>query len=57
MTSTPEEPLSDDDMTTVPAGDPTQGIGDSDSTDSDGTDGDATDTTDGDGSDSDGTDA
>lgn len=54
-----EEPLSDDDMTTAPAGDPTQGLGggDADGTDGDGTDGDATDTTDGDASDGDGTDA
>lgn len=54
MTTTPEEPLGDDDMTTAPAGDPTppgdaDGT-DSDGTDSDGTDGDATDTTDGDAS-------
>ena len=48
MTSTPEEPLSDEDMTTAPAGDPTQGVGDADGTD--GGDGDATDTTDGDAS-------
>ena len=50
MTTTPEEPLGDDDMTTAPAGDPTP-PGDADGTDSDGTDGDATDTTDGDASD------
>ena len=55
----PEEPLSDDDMTTTPADDPqptgdadgTDGdSGDADGTDADGTDGDASDTTDGDAS-------
>ncbi|RHW28188.1 hypothetical protein D0Z08_04165 [Nocardioides immobilis] len=50
MTETPEEPLSDDDMTTSPAGGSEPGLGDAD-----GTDGDATDTTDG--TDSDGTDS
>ena len=45
MTTTPEEPLSDDDMTTTPAGDAGLGGGDAD-----GTDGDSTDTTDGDAS-------
>lgn len=58
MTETPEEPLSDDDMSTSPAGGSQPGLGDAD-----GTDGDATDTTDGtdsdgtDGTDSDGTDS
>jgi hypothetical protein len=46
----PEEPLSDDDMTTTPADDP-QPMGDAD-----GTDGDAADSTDGDSGDADGTD-
>ena len=53
MTTTPEEPLGDDDMSTTPAGDAGVGGGDADGTDggdSDGTDGDATDTTDGDAS-------
>ena len=58
MTTTPEEPLGDDDMSTTPAGDGGLGGGDadgtdggdSDGTDSDGTDGDSTDTTDGDAS-------
>ncbi len=57
MTTTPDEPLSDDDMTTVPAGDGGLGGGDADGTDgtdggdADGTDGDAsTDTTDSDAS-------
>jgi hypothetical protein len=60
MTTTPEEPLTDNDMTTAPSGDPRPPGGDadgtdsdgtdSDGTDSDGTDGDATDTTDGDAS-------
>ncbi len=66
MTTTPEEPLSDDDMTTAPAGDPTVGLGgDADGTDggdADGTDGGDADGTDGgdadgtDGGDADGTD-
>src|SRR3546814_10689033 len=52
MTTTPEEPLNDDDMATVPAGGgPALGG------DADGTDGDATDTTAGDATDSDGTDS
>ena len=42
MTSTPDEPLNDDDMTTAAAG-PTPPIGDADGTDSDGTDTDAVD--------------
>lgn len=58
MTTTPEEPLSDEDMSTTPAGDAGLGGGDadgtdggdSDGTDSDGTDGDSTDTSDGDAS-------
>ena len=64
MTTTPDEPLGDDDMTTAPAGDPGTGGGDADGTDgggdadgtdgdasdSDGTDGDASDVTDGDAS-------
>ena len=54
MTTTPGEPLKDDDMTTSGAGS-TPPIGDADgtdggATDTDGTDGDATDTTDGDAS-------
>ncbi|MCW2844784.1 MAG: hypothetical protein JWN22_2700 [Nocardioides sp.] len=52
MTTTPEEPLNDDDMTTSGAGS-TPPAGDADGTDggdADGTDGDATDTTDGDAS-------
>ncbi len=58
MTTTPEEPLSDDDMTTVPAGDAGLGGGDADGTDggdADGTDGGDADGTDG--GDADGTDA
>ena len=59
--TTPDQPLSDDDMTTSGSGS-TPPVGDADGTDSlgadtDGTDGDATDTTDGDASDSDGTDS
>jgi hypothetical protein len=61
MTTTPEEPLGDDDMSTTPAGDAGLGGGDADGTDggdadgtdggdADGTDGDSTDTTDGDAS-------
>ena len=41
MTTTPEEPLSDDDMSTAPAGDAGLGGGDADGTDggdADGTD-------------------
>lgn len=58
---TPQEPLSDDDLTTEPTASSGPGVGDadgtdSDGTDSDGTDGDAADATDGDASDSDGTD-
>lgn len=63
MTTTPEEPLSDDQLSTTPTGDAEPMPGDADgtdgdSTDSDGTDGDSTDSdgTDGDASDSDGTD-
>ncbi len=59
MTTTPEEPLSDDDMTTVPAGDAGLGGGDADGTDggdADGTDGGDADGTDGDAGDADGTD-
>ena len=51
MTETPQEPLSDDDMSTTGAGDPPPAP-----QDADGTDGDATDTTDGDSTDADGTD-
>ena len=52
--TTPDQPLSDDDMTTSGSGS-TPPVGDADGTDSvgadtDGTDGDATDTTDGDAS-------
>jgi len=62
MTTTPEEPLSDDDMTTAPAGDPTPPAdadstdgsdadgADADGADADATDGDASDTSDGDAS-------
>ena len=61
MTTTPDEPLKDDDMTTglgdatgsVPSPEDADGT---DGGDADGTDGDATDGTDGDGSDADGTD-
>src|SRR6185436_5287056 len=56
---TPEEPLSDDDMTTTPAGDPMPGGGDADGTDggdADGTDGGDADGTDGDASDGDASD-
>lgn len=61
MTTTPEEPLSAQDIETTdaPAG-PVVGHGDADGTDGDGTDGDSTDTVDGDGTDggdADGTDA
>lgn len=64
MTQTPEEPLSDDQMSTAGQGDPLAEAADADGTDGDATDttdggasdGDATDTTDGDASDSDGTD-
>ena len=54
----PEEPLSDDEMTTTGPG-ASGGVGDADGTDGDGTDGDGTDGdgTDGDGTDGDGTDA
>lgn len=55
MTTPPEEPLSDEDMTTSGAGS-TPPVGDSDGTDADGTDGDSTDSTDGDSTDADGTD-
>ena len=72
MTTTPNEPVGDDDIETVAGAAPTPDLGgDGDSTDSsdgdstdggdaDGTDGDSTDTTDGDstdGGDADGTDA
>jgi hypothetical protein len=50
MTTTPDEPLNDDDMSTSGAGSTPP------ATDADGTDGDATDTTDGDTTDADGTD-
>ena len=55
MTTTPNEPLRDEDMETTGA--TTGPVGDVDGTDADGTDGDATDTTDGDSRDADGTDA
>ena len=57
MTTTPDEPLNDDDMTTAAAG-PTPPTGHADGTDSDGTDSDGTDSdgTDGDASDGDATD-
>ncbi len=69
MTTTPDEPLGDDEMTTEDAtadpmgsGDPIEGMGDADGTDADGTDADSTDadSTDADGTDrrdADGTDA
>jgi len=64
MTTTPDGPLGDDEMTTegtdptgVAAGPGTDADGtDADGTDADGTDGDSTDATDGDASDADGTD-
>ena len=65
MTTTPDEPLNDDEMLTDgPGGNPlpgqgeSYGAGDGDGTDGDGTDGDGTDGdgTDGDGTDGDGTD-
>lgn len=66
MTTTPNEPVGDDDIETAGAPDgPSQmGLGDADGTDggdadgtdADGTDGDSTDTTDGDASDGDSTD-
>ncbi len=61
MTTTPEEPLRDEDMETT-TGDATGPAGtsldtDADGTDANGTDGDSTDTTDGDSTDADGTDA
>jgi hypothetical protein len=61
MTDTPDETLSDDDMTTGPVASSGPGVGDADGTDSDGGDSDGTDGgdsdgTDGDASDSDGTD-
>ena len=54
MSTSPQEPLSDDELETSTSG---QGPKDADGTDADGTDGDATDTTDGDSHDADGTDA
>ena len=58
MTTTPDEPLNDDDMTTSGAGS-TPPVGDADATDTGGTDGDASDSdgTDSDATDSDGTDS
>ena len=61
MTTTPNEPVNDEDIETVggPDGPSQMGLGDADGTDAgdaDGTDGDSTDTTDGDTSDSDSTD-
>ena len=52
MTTTPDEPLNDDDMETTTGAGVTGPTGDAD-----GTDGDATDTVDGDSGDADGTDA
>ena len=55
MTTTPEEPLGDDAMSTTPAGDAGLGGGDADGIDggdADGTDADGTDGTDGDSTDS-----
>ena len=71
MTNTPDEPLSDDQMSTEQGGAshgdvdltgsaPQEGLGggtDADGTDADGSDGDSTDVTDGDSGDADGTDA
>ena len=69
MTTTPDEPLNDDDMETTTGAGVTGPTGDADGTDgdattrrrrlgdADGTDGDATDTVDGDSGDADGTDA
>ncbi len=59
MTTTPDEPLNDDDITTGAAGGGLEPGGDADGTDggdADGTDGDSTDSTDGDSGDADGTD-
>lgn len=59
MTTTPDEPLGDGDMTTesdAPMPGATPGT-DADSTDADSTDGDSTDAGDGDSTDADGTDA
>jgi len=60
MTTTPDEPLKDDDMSTtgVPGGDPGQQPADADGTDGDSSDADGTDAdgTDADGTDADGTD-
>lgn len=57
MTTTPDEPLTDAEMTTEAAAGaiPVPG-GDADSTDADGADGDSTDSSDGDSTDADGTD-
>ncbi len=58
MTTTPDSPLGDDEMSTEgtdPTGVPSA-PGDADGTDADGTDGDSTDSTDGDSTDADGTD-
>ena len=52
----PDEPLSDDDMTTTPADDP-QAMGDADGGDADGTDGGDADGTDADGTDGDASDS
>ena len=62
MTTTPNEPVSDEDIETTggPDGPSQTGLGDADGTDGDSSDGDSTDTTDGDssdGGDADGTDA
>jgi hypothetical protein len=70
MSTTPQEPLNDEEMVTSPSGSEPMPGGDADGTDSDatdtvdgdsgdadGTDGDATDTVDGDSEDADGTDA
>ena len=60
MTTTPDAPLGDDDMTTegltAPGDSAVPAPGDADGTDGDSTDGDSTDATDGDSTDADGTD-
>jgi hypothetical protein len=59
MTTTPDSPLGDDEITTEgadPTGVPASPGTDADGTDADATDGDSTDATDGDSTDADGTD-
>ena len=58
MTTTPNEPVGNDDIETVPGQTPVPTpLTDADGADADGTDGDSTDSTDGDSTDADGTDA